>query len=192
MNYITFDIETYSPSYLKHIDTSEFRTSVVGAYISWIDKYLAFFESEIEDFLKLLLEADLIVGFNHLWFDFPVLQKYCSYNLSELPSYDLLLEFEKQAGFKIKLNDLCKANLTDDIKTDSYQQFKNYHKENKWFELADYCLNDVRLTENLFRLIRSGKTLKYFDLHQQKEVLLAKPVASKNQIKVGNLSESIF
>lgn len=192
MNYITFDIETYSPSELKHIDTTEFRASVVGAYISWIDKYLAFFEPEIEDFLKLMLEADLIIGFNHLWFDLPVLQKYASYNLSELPSYDILLEFEKQAGFKIKLNDLCKANLTDDIKTDSYQQYKNYHKENKWFELADYCLNDVRLTENLFRLIRSGKNLKYFDLHQQKEVLIAKPVASKNQIKIENLSQSIF
>jgi hypothetical protein len=192
MNYITFDIETYSPSDLNRIDTNEFRVSVVGAYISWIDKYVAFFEPEVEDFLKCMLDADLIVGFNHLWFDLPVLQKYSSYNLNQLPSYDIMVEFEKQAGFKIKLNDLCKANLKDDIKTDSYQQFKNYHKQNKWFELADYCMNDVRLTENLFRLAKNGTSMKYFDLHQQKEVLLAKPTPSKTEIKVTSLSQSIF
>lgn len=190
MNYITFDIETYSPSNLEQINTDEFRASVIGAYFSWEDKYIAFLEENVTDFIALMAKADLIVGFNQLWFDLPVLQKYADYNLLKLPNYDILKEFEKQAGFKIKLNDLCKANFDDDIKTDSYQQYKNYHKEGKWLELIDYCMNDVRLTNNLFLKVLNKQPLKYFDLHNQKEVLLNQPVAGKVTIEGG--SERIF
>jgi DNA polymerase elongation subunit (family B) len=118
MNYITFDIETYSPesensdnsSNLSYkIDTKTLRTSVIGAYISWIDKYLVFFEKEIPDFLAALHDADLVVGFNHLWFDLPVLQKYAGWDLSSLHSYDILLEVEKKVGYKIKLDDMAKT-----------------------------------------------------------------------------------
>jgi len=190
MNYITFDIETYSPSDLNQIDTSEFRTSVIGAYFSWEDKYIAFLEENAAEFIALMAKADLIVGFNQIWFDLPVLQKYADYNLLNLPNYDILKEFEKQAGFKIKLNDLCKANFDGDVKTDTYEQFKNYHKEGKWLELIDYCMNDVRLTNNLFLKILDGQPLKYYDLHNQKEVVLNKPVAGK--LLVEESSDRIF
>lgn len=190
MNYIVFDIETYSPSDLQQINTDEFKASVVGAYFSWVDKYIAFMEDDISDFLNLMAKADLIVGFNQLWFDLPVLQKYADYKLSNLPNYDILIEFQKQAGFKIKLNDLCKANFDDDIKTDSYQQYKNYHKEGKWLELIDYCMNDVRLTHNLFLKVLNGEPLKYYDLHNQKEVVLSQPVAGK--LLIEETSDRIF
>ncbi len=84
MNYITFDIETYSPSNSGRIDTNEFRVTVIGAYYSWLDKYIAFLEKDVKDFLESLKQADLVVGFNHIWFDLPVLQKYANYNLLEL------------------------------------------------------------------------------------------------------------
>jgi len=175
MNYITFDIETYSPADLKKIDTKEFRVSVAGAYVSWLDEYIAFVEEDVVDLIDLMTKAELVVGFNHKWFDLPVMQKYTSLNLNELPSYDILLEVEKKVGFKIKLDDLCRANFGGDVKTDSYSTYKNYHKEKKWFELIDYCLNDVRLTEKLFRMCLEKKQLSYFDLHQKKEILLDTP-----------------
>lgn len=190
MNYITFDIETYSPGNLNRIDTQEFRVSVVGCYISWIDTYLAFLENDVGDFINSLKKADLVVGFNHLWFDIPVLAKYSDFNLKTLPCYDILLEFEKKSGFKIKLNDLCKANFVNDVKTDSYEIFKNYHKENKWDLLIDYCLNDVRLTENLFRKVLNQEEILYYDLHQKKSLRLDQPVPGK--VSVGETLESIF
>ena len=190
MNYIVFDIETYSPSDLNQINTEEFRASVVGAYFSWEKKYIAFLEENVTDFIALMAKADLIVGFNQLWFDLPVLQKYADYNLSKLPNYDILVEFQKQAGFKIKLNDLCKANFDDDIKTDSYQQYKDYHKQGKWLELIDYCMNDVRLTHNLFTKILNKEPLKYYDLHNQKEVILNQPVLTK--VELEEASDRIF
>jgi DEAD/DEAH box helicase domain-containing protein len=179
MNYINFDLETYSPSNLNHIDTGEFRISVAGCYVSWIDQYIAFMETEINDFVNLLSMADLVIGYNILGFDLPVLQKYCTYNALELPVYDLLAEIEKILGFRLKLDDLCKATFDNDTKTDTYAVYKNYHKEGKWFELIDYCMNDVRLTEQLFRRVLDTQNLHYYDLHKKMNFQLPQPDLSK-------------
>lgn len=190
MNYITFDIETFSPSGLERIDVNEFRASVVGAYFSWIDEYIAFVEGQEKVFIDLLKKADLIIGYNHLWFDLPVMQKYADVELKKLPCYDLMLEIEKKIGFKVKLDDVCKATLGSK-KTDSYETYKHYYAEKKWAELIDYCMNDVRLTEELFRLVLEGKPLKYVDLLDTKEVILDKPVIGKKLLHEEAM-ESIF
>jgi len=180
MNYVTFDIETYSPSGSDKINTSELQASVVGAYFSWLDSYIAFMEDEIVDFLNILKEVDLVIGFNQIWFDLPILQKYSNYPLLNLNNYDILLEFEKKVGYKAKLNDLCKANFTNDLKTDTYENFKNYHMEEQWGKLIDYCLNDVRLTQQLFAKILAKTPINYMDLHIKYEALLSDPTHFQN------------
>jgi DNA polymerase elongation subunit (family B) len=194
MNYITFDIETYSPSDLDRIDVKEFRCSVCGAYISWLNggkgQYIAFLEENIKEFLELLKHADLIIGYNHIWFDLPVLQKYADFDLLKLPCYDIMLKVEQKIGTKLRLNDLCKANFDGDIKTDSYSVYKHYYKEGKWLELIDYCMNDVRLTEQLFQQILTIKKLTYYDLHIQKEIIMDEVEFGKVEIQEG--AESFF
>jgi DEAD/DEAH box helicase domain-containing protein len=190
MNYITFDIETYSPSKLNKIDVNELRVSVTGAYISWIDEYIAFMEDETKDFINLMKQAELIIGYNHLWFDLPVLQKYSDYDLKKLPSYDIMIEVEKKIGFKLKLDNLCKTNLGTN-KTDSYEQYKHYHWEKKFAPLIDYCMNDVLLTEKIFRQIVETQKLKYTDLLDTKALYLEKPKAGE-VIKIEETTESIF
>jgi DEAD/DEAH box helicase domain-containing protein len=186
MNFVVFDIETYSPGNLQKIDTKEFRVSVTGAYISWIDEYIAFMEDDTKDFLEVLKQADLVVGYNHLWFDLPVLQKYSDFNLLDLPSYDIMIEAEKKIGFKLKLDDLCKANLNSK-KTDSYEVYKHYHAEKKWAPLIDYCMNDVKLTTELFlKIINEGKLI-YNDLLDVKEITFDKPKPGK---KIENSSKN--
>lgn len=189
MNYVVFDIETYSPSKKDVIDTDEFRVSVTGAYISWINEYVAFLEDETKDFIEVMKNADLIIGYNHLWFDFPVLQKYADFNLKSLPSYDIMLEIEKKVGYKMKLNDVCKANLGV-IKTDDYEQYKNYYWDKNWFPLIDYCMHDVKLTNDIFDQILNTGVIKYNDLHETKEVELDQPTGEKKD-STGEM-ESIF
>ncbi len=193
MNYVTFDIETYNPINPNKFDIKEFRVSVIGAYFSWLDEYIAFTENYINDFLETLEYADLVVGFNHIYFDLAVLQKYSNFDLNELANYDLMLEFEKVANFKVKLNDLCKANFGDDLKTDIYDKYKNYYQEKKWLELIDYCMNDVRLTQKLFEMALNEEKISYYDLHILKEVILKKPnlndyQKSKNYIQSSQIS----
>ena len=181
MNYIVFDIETYSPSGSNKIDTKEFRSSVACAYISWTDQYVGFFEDQTEKLLEMFVEADLVVGYNHLWFDLPVLQKYSSYNLMDLSSYDIMVEFEKKAGFKAKLDDLAKATLGT-AKTDSYEVYKHYYKDDKWFELLDYCMHDVQITNSLFQKNLRGDKLFYQDVSALHEYVLDIPVAAPRKI----------
>ncbi len=180
MNFVTFDIETYHPDRLDEMDTSKFRVSVVGAYFSWLDEYIAFLEDDVSEFLRLLKEADLVVGYNHIWFDLPVLQKYANFDLQTLPNYDILLEIEKRIGYKVKLNDICKANLGES-KTDSFEQFKNYYWDKNWLPLIDYCMHDVRLTNQIFEQIRQTGKLKYPDMHEIKEIEMGKPEPYKRQ-----------
>ena len=182
MNYIVFDIETYSPSKSEKIDTNEFRASVIGAYFSWNDSYIAFMEPDSEYFVQQMQLADVIVGYNHIWFDLPVLQKYAQYDLMTLPSYDIMVEIEKKLGFKPKLNDIAKANLGE-FKTDSYEQFKNYYWDKNWEPLIDYCMNDVRLTKDLFVKILNSEPIRYNDLLDTKEVVLDTPkIGSRSQV----------
>ncbi len=194
MNYIVFDIETYSPSNLDRIDTKEFKATVIGAFVSWMNdgqgEYLAFFEKDVKIFLDLLWYCDLVIGYNHLWFDLPVLQKYSEKNLLSLPSYDIMIEVEKKIGFKLKLDDLCRANFDEDMKTDSFNVYRHYHSDGKWANLVDYCMNDVRLTNQLFQKILNKKDINYYDLHILKQIVLDEPVPGKVEINEG--SESFF
>ena len=178
MNFITFDIETYSPSDLQKIDVNEFRASVIGVYVSWIDEYIAFLEKDVNIFLEMLKKTDLVIGYNHLWFDFPVLQKYANFDLKKLPSFDIMLEIEKKIGFKVKLDDVCQSTLKSK-KTDSYEVYKHYYKEKNWEPLIDYCMNDVRLTNELFLISQEKKPLKYVDLLDTKEIILDSPIYGK-------------
>lgn len=180
MNYITFDIETYYPegSNENKIDPKIMRLAVAGAYLSWRDLYIAFFEEDIRDLLNLMAKADLIVGYNQIGFDLPVLQKYTDIDLLALPNYDLLLEVEKGLGYKVKLDDLAKINLNTQ-KTDSYENYRHYYKQGKFAELTDYCMHDVKITEELFRLVQNQGKLLYQDYIQTKEILLEVPKQDK-------------
>ena len=194
MKYITFDIETYIPNGILssstsgRLDTKSMNVSVTGAYVSWWDKYLFFWEADTEDFIKLLREADYIVGYNHINFDLAVLQKYANFDLRKLNNYDLLVEFQKQAGHRVKLDNLAKTNLGAS-KTDSFEQFKTYHIDGKWFELADYCMHDVKLTEELHRMALKQQPIKYSEMLGIKEVSLDLPDLAK---KTEGLDVSLF
>jgi DEAD/DEAH box helicase domain-containing protein len=180
MNYITFDIETYIPegtvdrSGGGKLDTENMRVSVIGAYYSWLDKYLAFYEDDVKDFINTLEYADFVVGYNHIGFDLPVLQKYTTKNLQRLNNYDILIEAQKKIGYRVKLDNIAQ-NTLGTKKTDNYATFRHYHLEGKWFELTDYCLNDVLITEQIYRKILAGQTLKYSDMLKTFEMVLDLP-----------------
>jgi len=57
--------------------------------------YTIYGEKQVDALLKDLQRADLIVGFNILRFDYEVLHGYTTFDLSQLPTLDLMVDLQK-------------------------------------------------------------------------------------------------
>ncbi|GAB4143719.1 MAG: hypothetical protein OHK0017_01440 [Patescibacteria group bacterium] len=192
MNYAVFDIETQNwfsnlPSGATHADL---KVSILGAYFSKDDIYLAFQEKDLEEFVEKLKQVDLVVGYNSVGFDYPVLQAYTNLDLQSLPSYDIMLEIEKKVGFKVRLGDVAAATLGYG-KTDKGSNAVDYYKQGVWDKLIDYCMYDVKITKEVFEVIVKEGKVKYKDLIDMKEVILD-PVQVPDTKQLRYFEQGIF
>ncbi|MCB1198744.1 MAG: hypothetical protein KDK51_10240, partial [Deltaproteobacteria bacterium] len=64
-------------------------------------EYHVFREDEVIDLVNLLKSADLVVGFNHIRFDYEVLRGYSSFNFNLLPSFDMLVDLKERLGHRV-------------------------------------------------------------------------------------------
>lgn len=153
MDKLVLDIET-SNTFADvggHRNLKELKVSLIGAYSYSEDRYFAFDEHEIEKFSPLLKRAGLVIGFAINRFDIPVLAKHFSFDLMTLPRLDLLEEIELTIGERVSLNRLAKANLGIE-KTHHGLEAPRLYAEGNITELKEYCLNDVKLTKDLYEL----------------------------------------
>ena len=161
MDKVVFDIETKNTfqDVGGHGNIDKLQVSFIGAYSYDRKKYLSFFEDEIEEFGKLLQDTGLLIGFASNYFDIPVLEKYYQFNLRAIPRLDILEEFEIAAGHRISLDILARANLNEGKTHNSGLEAIRLYREKKLDELKDYCLQDVKLTKDLYELIKERKYL---------------------------------
>lgn len=128
--------------------------SVIGAYDSASDAFRSFRESEVFAFAKLLREADLVVGFNIIHFDLPVLQPYIPLDTTKLPTLDLMRDLEHMLGHRVSL-DACAEATLGEKKSGHGLEAIQWYRQGKFDLLTKYCLDDVRLTRDLHEY---GKT----------------------------------
>jgi len=149
-NYVVVDIETKNSFFdVGAYDASKLDISVVGIYVAEEDKFICYDEHELDKIWPILERATRIIGFNIIGFDYPVMQKSYHGNLSDLTTLDMLYEFKKTHNFRIKLDSLAKDTLGTGKSGDGLQAIK-YYEEGKIDELKKYCLDDVRITRDLF------------------------------------------
>jgi len=161
MDTIVFDIETqnfFTDPAVGRDNYDALRISVVCAYSYGQDKYFAFEEHEMEPLAALFRGAKRIVGFCMNRYDVPVLNNYFKKLKEGNPDIwnkervDLLERIESAlGGQRISLNRLAEANLG--VKKDMHGSMAiALYREGKMDELKEYCLNDVKLTKELFDL----------------------------------------
>lgn len=136
------------------------KVSVVGIYDYSDNKYKTFEEKEIPQLEEILREASLIIGFNHKRFDFPVLQPYLSLDLGKVPYLDIMEEFVRIKGHRISLQSLAQATLGEG-KSGSGLEALRLYRIGEMQRLKDYCLDDVRLTKDLYEYGIKNKRLYY-------------------------------
>ncbi len=156
------------------------KVSVVGIYSYPLNKYLTFTEDQLYRLGEMLLEADQIIGFNTINFDYQVLQPYLNFKLADIPSLDILQEVEKLIGHRVKLDNLAQMTLGVGKSGDGLQALK-FYKLGQMEELKKYCLDDVRITKELYDYTQKYGKLLYKDYFETKEIQLkfAEPMIRK-------------
>lgn len=180
MDKIVFDIETKNSFQDVGGDANieKLETSVIGAYSYNQDKYFCFDENEFAEFGAMLKQTCLLVGFSSKHFDIPVLKKYFNFNISAIPHYDILEEIEKIHGRRIGLGLLAQANLGE-TKTSHGLEAITMYRNGEFARLKEYCLQDVKLTKNIFELI---KNQGYLWIPQKNIPQMAKVTISYNEV----------
>ncbi len=153
---IVFDIETKNSFADVGGDqnVAQLEVSVVGAYSYKDDKYYIFDEHELHDFGLLLQKAQLLIGFSSKRFDVPVLAKHFKFDLNAIPHFDILEVLEKSFGRRVGLGVLGEANLGIG-KTGHGLEAIELYRRGEIQKLKDYCLQDVKITKEIFDLIRN-------------------------------------
>jgi len=156
------DVGAYNPALLD--------VSVIGCWFSDTDTFESFFEADLPKLWPRLEHSDRIIGFNLIGFDYPCMQKYYSGDLMKLPTLDLLAEVEKRLGFRIKLDSIAQATLGTG-KSGHGLQAVEFWRKGEIDKLTSYCLDDVRITRDVYRHALTHKTVCYFDRMGQKQTL---------------------
>ncbi len=172
MQKIIFDCETSNIfTDVGSSDARDLDLSVVCIYDSETDKYSSFFQEELKDLWPILEKADIIIGYNSDHFDIPLLNKYYSGDLSKIKSLDLLKEIKNSLGRRIKLDTIAEATLGTN-KSGNGLEAVIWWKQGEKEKVKKYCLDDVRITKEVYEYALKNGILKYKDMGVVKDIKL--------------------
>lgn len=166
---LVFDIETQHTFQEVNHDLRKLKISVVGTYDYGTDTYKAFREEELTELFSLMEHASVLVGFNINKFDLPVLAPYYVGTITQFPTLDILEEIQKVLGFRLALNDLAQETLAAKKSGHGLLAIE-YFKAGQWDKLIHYCLDDVRITKELFDFGIKNQKLYFQDSRGRREI----------------------
>jgi len=188
---IVFDIETQ-----KSFDEVGGRRnlhllgiSVLAAYSYNREKTFVFEEKNLSQFKKMLENCGLLVGFNSEGFDIPILQSY-GFDLSRVPSLDLMKDIKTGAGFRISLDNIAGATIGTK-KSASGLLALQWYKEGKIEEIKKYCVKDVLITKQVYDFGKSNNFVFFINREKEK---IAIPVywAKEKQKEIREILEEAY
>lgn len=148
---VVFDLETQR-SFAEVGGRSQFHrlgVSVGVAYRYDLEEFLVVTEETVSELVNLLLEAELVVGYNIRGFDYEVLRAYTEEKLQELPTLDLMFDLEERLGFRPKLDSVASATLGEGKTADGMQALE-WWRLGEIDKIIEYCQEDVRVTRDLY------------------------------------------
>ena len=172
MRAITFDIEAISPNFTRgRLDVNEMELTVVGIHDSSTGEYVAFTRDELPKLWPIIEAADMLIGYNSDTFDIPLLNRYYPGDLSKIRSLDILAELYKALGRRLRLEAVAQATLGRG-KSGHGLEAGEWWLAGEYEKVKKYCLDDVRLTRELYDYALANGHLKYKDLNKKKDIKL--------------------
>ena len=167
MDTLVFDIETKNFFTDPGVGWNNFdalEISMICVYSYSKNKYFSFNEHQLAEAAALFDSGSVLVGFSSNRYDIPVLEAHfgrlpgVSVNLWGKERFDLLEEIEMALGQRISLDKLSRANLGVGKERKGHEAITLY-KNGEMEELEKYCLQDVRLTKDLYDLYKKNGEL---------------------------------
>ncbi len=169
-NIVYFDLETQkSAEEVGGWDKiSRMGMSIGVTYSTGRGDYRIYGESQVNDLIKDLQRADLVVGFNNLRFDYEVLHGYTAFDLRQLPTLDMLVDLQNRLQHRLSLDSIATATFGVE-KTAEGMQAIQWFKEGKLLEIAEYCCYDVKITRLVHEYGVQHRQLHYRDRFGKKK-----------------------
>ena len=147
-NIVYFDLETQKSA--EEVggwgNIRAMRMSVGVTYSTAAGGYKIYGEKQVNDLITELQRADLVVGFNNLRFDYEVLHGYTAFDLTQVPTLDMLVELQATLGHRLSLDSIATATFGVEKTAEGLQAIR-WFKEGKLAEIAEYCCYDVKITK---------------------------------------------
>jgi DEAD/DEAH box helicase domain-containing protein len=169
-NVVYFDLETQ-----KSADEvggwskiRDMRMSVGVTFSTASGEYRIYSEKQVNALIEELRRADLVVGFNHLRFDYEVLTGHNPlFNAEQVRTQDMMVELQTLLGHRLSLDSLAQATLGVE-KTSEGLQAIQWYREGKLLEIAEYCCFDVKITRLVHEYARTNRRLHYNNRYGKK------------------------
>jgi DEAD/DEAH box helicase domain-containing protein len=173
MRVITFDIETANwITDTGSNDPADLTIAIVCIHDSETGEYSSYLENELPKLWPILERADLLIGYNSDHFDIPLLNKYYPGDLAKIKSLDIMVEVQKSLGRRLKLDTLAEGTLNDKKLGGKGGQSVVWWRNGEVEKVREYCIQDVKLTRDLFDYALKNGILKYKELGKLREIKL--------------------
>lgn len=172
MRAITFDIETANilPA-LARQDIQRMELALVAIHDSETGEYTSYTKEELPQLWPILERADMLIGFNSDTFDIPILNRYYPGDLAKIRSLDLLVEVQKALGRRVRLQSLAEATLGRGKGGDGLKAVE-WWQQGLIDKVREYCIEDVRITRELYDYALKHGKVKYKDLKENRDLVL--------------------
>ena len=148
---IYFDVETQHSAQevggWKYVERLGLALAVT--YDTRDNNYRIYDETSVANLIETLHTADLVVGFNHLNFDYRVLSAYTETDFQSLPNFDMHAQLWEEERLRVGLNKLGQYTLGSGKTADGLDSIR-WWRLGHTDKVAEYCKQDVALTKDLF------------------------------------------
>lgn len=171
MNKLVLDLET-KDIFKKpnQRDYKSLKISVVGIYIYNENKYITFTEEELTNLEKILNNTDILIGFNIKRFDIPILEEYMPFNFPNIYILDIMEDVIRTCSFRVSLNNIARTTLGKSKLGTGLDAVK-YYKLGLWEKLRNYCLEDVKITKEIYDFGLTNKHILFSDKNKNKHCI---------------------
>src|SRR3989344_4728750 len=176
MKKIVFDIET--KNFFQDVgstDPVDLDISLLCTYDYETNKYDSFLQEDFPRLWDLLEKTDTLISFNGDHFDIPLLNKYYKKagrgDLTKIRSLDLLKEIKNCYGRRMKLDQIAEGTFGIG-KIGSGMDAVVWWRSGEIEKIKKYCLDDVRITKDVYEYAMKNKKLMFKEGPFTKEIKL--------------------